>query len=128
LKQVMESVGAANANSSGGFLERPAEEYLIRARGRVNTIEDLADSVITVRNGTSVLVKNVATIRLGPALKRGDGSFNMHSDVVATIQKQPNANTLEVTKQIETALAALTRTLPDDVTIDTKSFQQTASI
>ena len=38
LKQVMESVGAANANSSGGFLERPAEEYLIRARGRVNTL------------------------------------------------------------------------------------------
>src|SRR6185295_6911154 len=62
LKAGMEAVGAANANSSGGFLERPAEEYLIRARGRVNTVEDLADSVITVRNGTPVLVKNVAAV------------------------------------------------------------------
>lgn len=128
LKEVMDAVGDANANSSGGFLERPAEEYMIRARGRVNTLDDLANSVVTVRNGTPVLVKNIATVRLGPALKRGDGSFNMHSDVVATIQKQPNANTMEVTQQIEGALAALKPTLPDDVTIDTKAFQQAAFI
>jgi HME family heavy-metal exporter len=48
----------------------------------------------------------------------------MHSDVVATVQKQPNANTIEVTRQIETALAALRGTLPADVTIETKAFQQ----
>src|SRR5216117_1533337 len=124
----MDAVGQANVNSSGGFLERPNEEYLIRARGRVNTVEELANSGVTVRNNTPILVKNVATVRLGPALKRGDGSFNMHSDVVATIQKQPNANTLEVTRQTETALAGLKRTLPDDVTIDTKAFQQAAFI
>ena len=102
---------APMSNSSGGFLERPTEEYLIRARGRVNSIDDLANSVITVKNGTPILVKNIATVQLGRALKRGDGSFNMHSDVVATIQKQPNANTIEVTKQIEAALAGLKATL-----------------
>src|SRR5690349_21639876 len=128
LREVMEAVGGSNVNSSGGFLERPTDEYLIRARGRVNNLDDLANSVITVRKGAPVLVKNIATVQLGRALKRGDGSFNMHSDVVATIQKQPNANTIEVTKQIETALAALKPTLPDDVTIDTKAFQQAAFI
>src|SRR2546425_1631805 len=128
LKELMDAVGQANVNSSGGFLERPNEEYLIRARGRVNTVEDLANAVVTVRNNTPILVKNVAAVRLGPALKRGDRSFNMHSDVVATIQKQPNANTLEVTNQIDAALAGLKRTLPDDVTIDTKAFQQAAFI
>jgi CzcA family heavy metal efflux pump len=124
LQQVKDAVGGANVNSSGGFLERPNEEYLIRARGRVNSLEDLANSVIVVKNGAPILVKNIATVKLGRALKRGDGSFNMHSDVVATIQKQPNANTIEVTKQIETALAALKPTLPEDVTIETKAFQQ----
>ena len=128
LQQVMDAVGGSNVNSSGGFLERPTEEYLIRARGRVNSLEDLAESVIVVRNGAPVLVKNVATVRLGPALKRGDGSFNMNSDVVATIQKQPNANTIEVTNQIEAALAALKPTLPADVTIETKAFQQATFI
>src|SRR5690349_5676845 len=128
LSEVMKAVGDANANSSGGFLERPAEEYMIRARGRVNSLDDLANSVITVKNGAPILVKNIATVRLGPALKRGDGSFNMQSDVVATIQKQPNANTLEVTQEIDEALASLKATLPADVTIDTKAFQQAAFI
>src|SRR6266550_4362817 len=97
-------------------------------KGPMKSIEELANSVVTVRNATPILLKNVAAVRIGPALKRGDGSFNMHSDVVATIQKQPNANTLEVTAQIEAALAALKRTLPEDVTIDTKAFQQAAFI
>ena len=128
LREVMDAVGGSNVNSSGGFLARPAEEYLIRARGRVNSLEDLAESVIRVRKGVPILVKNVAAVQLGPALKRGDGSFNMNSDVVATIQKQPNANTIEVTNQIEAALAALKPTLPADVTIETKAFQQATFI
>ena len=128
LDQVMKAVGDANANSSGGFSEGPTEEYMIRARGRVTNLEDLGNSVIAVKNGVPILVKNIATIRFGPALKRGDGSFNMQSDVVATIQKQPNANTLEVTRQIDEALTSLKSTLPDDITIDTKAFQQAAFI
>jgi CzcA family heavy metal efflux pump len=128
LKQVMDAVSDSNANSSGGFVQGSTEEYMIRARGRVNSLDDLGNAVITVKNGAPILVKNIAAIRFGPALKRGDGSFNMQSDVVATVQKQPNANTLEVTKQVEEALAAMKSTLPDDVTIETKAFQQAAFI
>ncbi len=128
LNEVSNAVRDANVNASGGFLERPDLEYFVRARGRVSTLDDLANSVVAVRQATPIFVKNVADVRLGPAIKRGDGSFNMHSDVVATIQKQPNANTLEVTGQVEAALAALKNTLPNDVTIDTKAFQQAAFI
>jgi CzcA family heavy metal efflux pump len=124
LDQVRKAVGEANVNASGGFLERPNEEYLIRARGRVYSIEDLENAVVTVRDGAPVLVKNVATVKAGATLKRGDGSFNMKSAVVATIQKQPNANTLEVTERIEETLANLKASLPPDVTINTKAFQQ----
>ena len=124
LEQVTEAVAASNANAAGGFLERPNEEFLIRGRARVYSTEDLANSVVAVREGTPILLSNIATVKQGPALKRGDGSFNMHPAVVATIQKQPNANTLELTEQIEQTLAALKPTLPVDVTIDTKAFQQ----
>ncbi len=124
LEEVTKAVEASNANASGGFLERPNEEYLIRGRGRIYSVEDLENSVITVREGAPILVKNVAEVRLGAALKRGDGSFNAQSAVVATIQKQPNANTLELTEKIEASLAALKATLPPDVSIDTKAFQQ----
>ncbi|HLA11812.1 MAG TPA: efflux RND transporter permease subunit [Pyrinomonadaceae bacterium] len=124
LEQVTEAVAAANANAAGGFLERPHEEFLIRGRARVNSTGDIANSVIAVRNGAPILVGNVATVQLGPAQRRGDGGFNMQPAVVATIQKQPNANTLEVTKAIEKTLADLKNTLPPDVIIDTKAFQQ----
>ena len=124
LEQIVEAVTASNANAAGGFLERTNEEFLIRGRARVHTPEDLAKAVVTVRDGAPILVGNVATVQAGAALKRGDGSFNMQPAVVATIQKQPNANTLEVTEQIETTLAGLRATLPADVMIDTKAFQQ----
>lgn len=61
----------------------------------------------TAGNRVPILVKNVATVRVGPALKRGDGSFNGRSALVATIQKQPHANTPEVTRQIEATLATM---------------------
>ena len=124
LAELTDAVARSNANASGGFLELPHEEYLIRARARAHTPEDLANSVVAVRNGVPILVGNVATVKEGPALKRGDGSFNGRPAVVATIQKQPNANTLEVTAHIESTLAALKATLPSDVQIDTKAFQQ----
>jgi CzcA family heavy metal efflux pump len=128
LKQVTDAVGAANVNASGGFLERPDLEYFVRARGRVNSVEDLANSVIAVRNATPILVKNIAEVRTGPAIKRGDGSFNRQSAVVATVQKQPNANTLDVTQEVERVLQTMKATLPPDVVIETKAFQQAAFI
>ena len=124
LKQFTEAVSKANVNASGGFLERANEEYMIRARGRAYTPEDLGNAVVIVRNGAPILVKNIAVVQAGATLKRGEGSFNMQPAVVATIQKQPNANTLEVSEQIETTLANLKATLPPDVVINTKAFQQ----
>lgn len=124
LAAVTKAVESGNVNASGGFIERPNDEFLIRARGRAYTPEDIGNSVIAVRQGAAILVKNVTTVQAGAALKRGDGSFNMQPAVVATIQKQPNANTLEVTAQIEKTLADLKGTLPPDVVINTKAFQQ----
>jgi CzcA family heavy metal efflux pump len=124
LKEVTKAVGNSNVNASGGFLERPNEELLIRVRGRAHSPEDLGNAIVAVRDGAPILLRNVATVRAGATLKRGDGSFNMKPAVVATIQKQPNANTLEVTEQIEKTLAHLKATLPPDVTINTKAFQQ----
>lgn len=124
LEQVVDAVSKSNANAAGGFLETSTEEFLIRGRARVFTVNDLARAPITVRQGTPILLENVATVQVGPALKRGDGSYNATPAVIATIQKQPNANTLEVTADIEATLDSLKLTLPADVSIDTRAFQQ----
>jgi CzcA family heavy metal efflux pump len=128
LDDVSAAVEAANAVASGGFVERPNQEYLIRGRGRIATLDDLGDSVVTVREGRPVLIRHVADVRLGAAIKRGDGSFNQQPAVVMTIQKQPDANTLAVTAQIESALESIKATLPGDITIDADAFQQASFI
>jgi CzcA family heavy metal efflux pump len=124
LKEVSDAAAAANANAGGGFVREAQQEYLIRGRGRIFTPEDLAGSVITVRNGAPILVKNVAEVKLGAGVKRGDGAYNLHPAVVATVTKQPAANTLETTRKIEEAIAGLKASLPADLKIETKAFQQ----
>ncbi len=124
LEEVTAAVAEANAVGTGGFMERPNEEFLIRGRARIHSIEDLAESVIRVRAGTPVLIKHVADVATGPAVKRGDGSFNAQPALVVTIQKQPNANTLGLTREIEAAFATLRSSLPLDVVIDTEALQQ----
>jgi CzcA family heavy metal efflux pump len=124
LQQVTKAAAAASAVGGGGFLERPNQEYLIRGRARAYGPDDVGASLVALRNGAPVLVRDVATVKLGAAYKRGDGSFNMRPAVVATVQKQPHANTLAVTREIDAALAALRPSLPKDVTIDARAFRQ----
>ena len=124
LEDVVAAAEASNASSGGGFVEAAHTEYLVRGRARVRSVVDLATSVVAVRDSVPILIENVATVREGPALKRGDGSFNGAPAVVATIQKGPEANTLSLTREIEAALAGLAPALPRDVRLDTKAFQQ----
>ncbi|MEA5449253.1 efflux RND transporter permease subunit [Leptolyngbya sp. CCNP1308] len=123
LSEVSEAAAAANQNGAGGYLIDADQELLIRGIGRVEAIEDLQRSVVAARQGTPVLLQDVATVTIGPALKRGDGSLNGQPALVMLINKQPLADTLTVTKQIEAALEEVGPSLPGDVTI-TRTFRQ----
>ena len=124
LKEVTEAVGAANVNTSGGFLEKSSQEYLIRNVGRLTTIEELESSVVAYRKGSPVFLRQVASVRFGPQVKRGDGSVNGKPAVIMSIQKQPGANTVELTKRIDKALEEIQRSLPADVKIHKEIFRQ----
>src|SRR3989338_2162118 len=97
LKEATEAVGAANVNTTGGFLEKSSQEYLIRNVGRLTTIEELESSVVVYRKGSPVFLKQIASVGFGPQVKRGDGSVNGKPAVIMSIQKQPGANTVELT-------------------------------
>ena len=116
LDQVRRAVEEANQNAPGGFYETPDQEYLVRGLGRVSSLADLADAVVTTRKGgTPVLVKDVAQVVIGPAPKRGDASVDGKPAVVMTISKQPSANTLATTHAVEAALSELKAAMPPDV-------------
>ncbi|MCT7984580.1 efflux RND transporter permease subunit [Laspinema sp. A4] len=117
LTQVREAAEAANTNAAGGFLQSPDRELIIRGIGRIESLEDLQKSVVTSRNGTPILLEDVAEVKIGAALKRGDGSVNGQSAVVVVVNKQPLADTPTVTKAVEAAIAELQTSLPPDVKI-----------
>src|SRR6185369_94586 len=71
-----------------------------------------------------ILVSNVAQVRIVEALKRGTGSHRGSPAVILGIQKQPGANTLELTRQLDTTLDDIQRTLPAGMVIDKHVFRQ----
>jgi Cu/Ag efflux pump CusA len=115
LLQVTEAVKKANVNSPGGFLTSPDEELLIRGVGRIESVEDLKKSAIVARNGTPVLLSQVADVKIGAAIKRGDASFNGKKAIIVIVNKQPAADTPAVTKSVEAAMDEIKSSLPKDV-------------
>src|SRR5205823_8883896 len=92
--------------------------------GRVRTPEEIGDSVVALRGDRSVLIRDVADVREGPALKRGEGSRSGKPAVIVGIQKQPGANTIELTARLDRELDTLQRELPKGLTIDRRIFRQ----
>ncbi|QLE46124.1 efflux RND transporter permease subunit (plasmid) [Nostoc sp. C052] len=123
LEDVEQATSAANVNAPGGYLITPDREKLIRGIGRIESIEELQQSVITARNGTPVKISDVADVQIGAAIKRGDGSFNGEKAIVVMINKQPQADTPTVTRAIEAAMSEIQAGLPKDIKV-TPTFRQ----
>ena len=138
LQEVETAVRQSNRNATGGYLdEQGPHEFLVRSLGRIRTIEDLNGVVVTIREGRSVLLGQVARVIEGPEVKRGDssafvrggeGTFAGGPAVLLTINKQPKADTRRVTQQITDALEELKGSLPDGVRIHPELYQQKAFI
>ncbi len=124
IDDVDQAMQGTNQNTTGGFFDRQGSEVLIRNVGRVQTLADLSGTVVANRNGLPVLLSQIAEVKFGAAIKRGDASVNGKPAVILTVEKQPGASTVELTKKVEAALAELQKTLPPDVKINPNLFQQ----
>ncbi len=124
LHNILQAVERSNENSSGGVFMEKGQEYVIRGLGRVYSTDDIANSVVAIRNNVPILVKDVAEIKIDAATKIGDASVNGKSAVILSIQKQPNANTLALTKSIEQTLDEIQKALPKGMTINSHVFRQ----
>ena len=137
LQQVKDAVVNSNENATGGYLDQQGpNELLVRALGRIQTIEDLEQVVVTIREGRPVMLTQVAQIVEGAQVKRGDsaafertaqdldknnvaGNIDWSGGpcVVLTINKQPGADTRAVTDNVMKAIAELGPSLPKDLRV-----------
>lgn len=123
LQDVTEAASSANVNAPGGYLITPDKETLIRGIGRIESLEDLQQSVITSRKGTPVRIADVADVKIGAAIKRGDGSLNGKKAIIVMVNRQPVADTPTVTRAVQAAMQELRSTLPKDIKV-TVTFRQ----
>ncbi len=123
-----EALQSGNQNSTGGFFDQHGSEVLIRNVGRAYTLDDLRGTVVTNKAGLPVLLSQVADVTFGAAIKRGDASINAKPAVILTVEKQPGASTVELTNEVEKALAELSQSLPTDIKLNPYIFQQKSFI
>ncbi|NBW40393.1 efflux RND transporter permease subunit [bacterium] len=132
LSEVKDSLAEANVNASGGYLIGPYEEQLTRALGRFESKADIERSLVSRAEHESsalVQVKHLAEVRVqGPLAKRGDAGVNAQSAVILTVQKQPDADTVALTAQIERELHSLKAGLPEGVSLHPNIFRQSRFI
>jgi len=124
LTELLDAVRGASQNTSAGVYTEGPQEYVLQAVGRVRTADEVGETVVALRGGRSVLVRDVADVREGAAFKRGEGSRNGKPAVIVGVQKQPGANTIELTARLDQELDRLQSELPAGVKIDRRIFRQ----
>src|SRR5947199_2615733 len=124
LTELLRAVRGASQNTSAGIYTEGPQEYVLQAIGRARNPDEIGDSVVALRGARSVLIKDVADVREGGALKRGEGSRSGKPAVIVGVQKQPGANTIELTARLDRELDTLQGELPEGMRIDRKIFRQ----
>ena len=118
LESVITAVRTGNNDVGGRLVEFSGREYMVRGRGYVKKLEDLEQLVLKAEGGTPVMVKDVATVALGPELRRGLADLDGEGDVVGGIVvMREGENALKVITRVKAKLGEVS--LPEGVEVVT---------
>ena len=124
LSAVEDAMRRASRNTSAGFRRAGGQEYLIQGAGRAHDAEGIGATVITTREMLPIRVRDVAQVRVGESLKRGEGSRNGQPAVILGIHRQPDVNTLALTADLDRVLDEIQSELPAGMQLDARLFRQ----
>lgn len=112
---VITALESNNASTGAGFLEQRGESYVVRADGRLETVDQIANVVLTTRGGIPLYVKDVAIVGLGKELRTGSASENGQEVVVGTAMMLKGENSRIVSKAVDAKLAEINKSLPEGI-------------
>jgi Cu(I)/Ag(I) efflux system membrane protein CusA/SilA len=120
LETVITAVRRGNNDVGGRLVEISGREYMVRGRGYVKSLADLEKLVLKAEGGTPIQVKDVATVALGPEIRRGVADLDGQGDVVGGIVvMRQGENALNVIERVKAKLEELKPSLPDGVEVVT---------
>ena len=123
-EDIEKAVRSFGSNTGGGFVDQQDREYLIRNLGRTTDLEDLRNIVVATRDGQPIFLRQVADVAFAARVKRGDAGYNGAPAVIISVQKQPGADTIRLTREVEGALADLSKGLSNGIKADQILFRQ----
>ncbi len=124
LREVEDALREANQNATGGYVEVSSQEFIVRGIGRAADKDEIGQTVVKRGPNRAILVRDIARVEDGAQIKRGDSSVNGEPAVVLTISKQPKADTRTVTEGVQRALEDLRKSLPKDIVVESKLYEQ----
>jgi cobalt-zinc-cadmium resistance protein CzcA len=121
VSDVSAALGSNNSNAGGGFYTEGGQFFYVRGLARVSTLADIGNIVITTKNGTPILVKDVGRVEIGQAPRLGQFGFNDRNDAVeGIILLRTGEQAQVVLEKVEAATRDLNaHVLPKDVKIHT---------
>jgi len=122
LDMVVRAAGDATALESGGFLDTPNQRLAVRHVPSVLSADDLREVVVDTRGGASIPLGKATEVRIDSPPPIGDAVINDGPGILLIVEKQPDANTLELTRRVEAALDSLRPGL-GDVEVDSTIFR-----
>lgn len=124
LNDTMRALAEGNENVSAGVINQHGSEWLVTGEGRIHSMADISETVVTVRDGVPVRIGDLGAVRMGEAPRRGEASLNGTPAVIFSIAKQPGANTLKLTQQLDALITALQQQLPEGTKLHPNVFRQ----
>ncbi|WP_010301425.1 efflux RND transporter permease subunit [Candidatus Odyssella thessalonicensis] len=118
-EDIINVVGKNNISLGAGYIEKNGESLTVRVDGRIKTIQQLEDIVITSKHGTPVYIRDIATVAIGKELRTGSGSENGAEAVVGTALMLIGANSRDVAAAVEQKFSEITKTLPAGIIAQT---------
>lgn len=129
LNDVMNATAEMNLNVNGGVLYEHGNEYIVRGVMSVTDVKMMERAVVKTVGNSPVTLADIANVKIAPSEpKLGTASERTKPAVLVTVTKQPNTNTLELTKKLDAAVADLQKSMPADVKMSTDIFRQSRFI
>ena len=124
MAELEDACTSLSVNSEGGIIRDRGNEYALRGIARTTDLNELGATLVRTSGSDPVCIRDIATIRTGAAVRLGTASMNAKPAVIISVSKQPDINTLKVTRAIERSVQDAAAALPSDITVDTHIFQQ----
>ena len=116
---VARALQANNANQGARYLEDNGEGYVVRSSGRLESMDEIGNVVVTTRGGVPVRVKDIAEVRIGRDLRTGSASENGQEAVVGTALMLIGENSRTVAAAVDARMREIRRSLPPGIEVQT---------